>query len=120
MDKKENNVAQYPDFNMYKDQLENPQMFMAVYAGPEMMSNMGPAAGFVGAFVAAEAMKQDAAPAAQRYCADCGTAIPTTAKFCPDCGKKQPAPVVCPRCGAMILPQHRFCIECGEVVKKEE
>ncbi|MBR0112732.1 MAG: zinc ribbon domain-containing protein [Clostridia bacterium] len=81
-----------------------PAEAMAVYAGPEMMSNPN----FVppGAF-APEAVEEPPKPA----CPQCGASLEPDYLFCPSCGVKLPR--MCPRCGAPDIGG-KFCTNCGE------
>lgn len=107
--------------------VDNSQLMMAVYAGPEIMSNPN----FVspGAFCPDPAKK----PADLGYCPICGGKVSETANFCETCGAKlerseaqkpeqpvQPAGggAVCPNCGAAVPAGSPFCHECGTPVPK--
>ncbi|GAB4193770.1 MAG: SPFH domain-containing protein [Roseiflexaceae bacterium] len=49
-------------------------------------------------------------------CPKCGTAAPAAAKFCAECGTGL-KPVPCPNCGTVPAAGAKFCIECGTSLK---
>ena len=94
--------ALYPEFRNAPPLTE--PMFMAVYAGPDVMSGRGFMAG---QFFASENLRP------QKTCEFCGKTIPEDSKFCSYCGKEQPVPAFCAVCGAKLLPSDKFCRSCG-------
>lgn len=82
-------LKEEPDANVEEPKAEQPQtppftpppssMFMAVYAGPEIMSN--PNYRPIGAYVPPEAFEKKG-----KYCPECGMPVSETAKFCENCG----------------------------------
>lgn len=99
------------------------QSMMAVYAGPEIMSNS--ASVLPGAF-APDPVKD---PADLGRCPICGGKVSQTARFCETCGAKlggakpddpngtgDGSAVFCSCCGARIPASSPFCPECGTPV----
>lgn len=52
------------------------------------------------------------APAAGKFCSNCGNPMAADAKFCSNCGKKVESNV-CPGCGKSFEPGTNFCSNCG-------
>jgi ribosomal protein L40E len=62
---------------------------------------------------------QQAPPASEMICTNCGAAMTLGSKFCTKCGTpvQAPAPIrrggFCTNCGAALTPVDKFCTKCG-------
>lgn len=101
-------AANYPALQM--DSQMDPTLFMAVYAGPDVM-NHSPVPGMM-AIRMMNGMMNSQKPSVVP-CVSCGRDVPADGSFCPYCGERQPKRRFCAQCGAVLRDTDKFCTECG-------